>query len=76
MEAMAQSFDTVEQAPPVLTTVETTLYDLIEAIGDQVQPGEDRLVVEAVLDLIDTGQVKFPGSIGESVSPEDHFLHW
>ena len=75
MEAMAQSFDTVEQALPELTSVKTTLYDLIEAISHQVQPEEDRLVVEAVLDLIDTGQVKFPGSIVESVSPEDHYLH-
>ena len=75
MEAMAQSFDTVEQAPSELTTDKTTLYDLIEAISDQVQPEEDLLVVEAVLDLIDTGQVKIPGSIGESVSSEDHFLH-
>lgn len=75
MEAMAQSFDTVEQASPELTTDKTTMYELIEAISDQVQPEEDRLVVEAVLDLIDTGQVKFLGSIGESVSREDHFLH-
>ena len=75
MEATAQSFDTVEQAPRVLTTVKTTLYDLIEAISDQVQPEQDWLVVEAVLDLIDTGRVKIPGSIEESISPEGHFLH-
>jgi hypothetical protein len=75
MEAMAQSFDTVEQAPQELKTDKTTLYELIEAISDQVQPEEDLLVVEAVLDLIDTGQIKFPGSMGEAVSPDDHYLH-
>ena len=68
MQAMAQIFHTVEQAHPGLTTAKTTLYQLIEAISEEVQPGEDRLVVEAVLDLIDTGQITFPDSMGESVS--------
>ncbi len=40
MQAMAQSFDTVEQAPE-FTTIKTTLYELIEAISDQVQPDSD-----------------------------------
>jgi len=44
------------------------LYELIEAINEQVQPGEDRLVVETVLDLIETGQITFPRSMGNSVS--------
>jgi len=68
MEAMAQHFDNVEQAYPGLTTAKTTLYQLIEAISEEVKPGEDRMVVEAVLDLIDTGKITFPDSMGESVS--------
>ena len=68
MEAIAQSFCAAEPEHSASTTIETTLYELIEAINEQVQPGEDRLVVETVLDLIDTGQITFPGSMRESVS--------
>ncbi len=68
MQAMAQTFQTVEPAHSGLTTVKSTLYELIEAISEEVQPGEDRFVAEAVLDLIDTGQITFPDSMGESVS--------
>jgi len=68
MEAVAQSFCAAEPEHSGSTTIETTLYELIEAINEQVQPGEDRLVVEAVLDLIETGRITFPGSRGESVS--------
>jgi hypothetical protein len=59
VKAMAQRFDTIELVRPKLTAVKTTLYELIGAINDVVQPGEDRLVVETVLDLFDTGQVRF-----------------
>ena len=68
MEAIAQSFSAAEPEHSGLTTIETTLYELIEAVGEEVQPGEDRLVVETMLDLFDTGQITFPGSMGESVS--------
>ena len=68
MEAIAQSFCAAEPEHSASTTIETTLYELIEAINEQVHPGEDRLVVETVLDLIDTGQITLPGSLGGSVS--------
>ena len=68
MEAIAQSFCAAEAEHSGSLTIETTLYELIEAINEQVQPGEDRLVIEAVLDLIETGQITFPASMGESVS--------
>ena len=58
VKAMAQTFETVEPVQLRLGTIKTTLYGLIEAINDAVQPGEDRLVVETVLDLFSTGQVK------------------
>ncbi len=65
MQAMAKAFHTIEPAHSGSTTVRTTLYELIEAIGKEVEPGEDRLVTETVLDLVDTGQVKFLCSIRE-----------
>jgi len=68
MEATAQSFCAAEPEYSGSTTIETTLYELIEAINEQVQPGEDRLVVETVLDLIDTGQITLPDTMRGSVS--------
>jgi len=44
---------------PKTATVVTTLYDLIEAISEEMKSGEDSLVVQTVLHLIDTGKLKF-----------------
>ena len=59
MEAIAQSFHTVEPAHPALTNIKITFYELIAAICDEVQPGEDWLVTETVRHLLDTGRVRF-----------------
>ena len=39
----------------------STLYELMEAIGDVIQPGEERLVAVVVQDLMDSGQLRFLG---------------
>lgn len=44
------------QAP---TVIETTLYDLIEAVNAVMQPGEEELVVPTVMHLLDTSHVTF-----------------
>jgi len=59
MQPMAQTLPAMGLAHPELNTIATTLYELIEAIGEEMRPGEDRLVTETVLHLFDTGQVKF-----------------
>ena len=59
MQPMAQTFPVVEPAHPVLHTITTTLYELIKAIGEEMQPGEDWLVAETVFHLFATGKVKF-----------------
>lgn len=41
------------------SAIRTTLYELIEAIGEEVPPGEERLVVDIVLHMLITGQIKF-----------------
>ena len=61
--------DTMQPVPQVLpipertlarsTTITTTLYELIEAISEEVQLGEDWLVNEVVLDLLDTSHTRF-----------------
>jgi hypothetical protein len=43
------------------TTIKTTLYDLIEAIGTEVEPGEDDLIIATVVHLLNSGRVKFTG---------------
>jgi hypothetical protein len=37
----------------------TTVYELIEAIDEELQPGEEKLVASIFLDLIASGEVKF-----------------
>jgi hypothetical protein len=41
------------------TTITTTLYELIEAISEEVQSGEDWMVSEVVLGLLDTSHIRF-----------------
>ena len=48
--------------PPA--TIETTLYDLIEAISAEVNPNEEDLVVATIVHLLASGKVKFLGNLG------------
>jgi len=43
-------------------TVSLTLYDLIETINNEVEPGEEEFVTAVVLDLIESGKVKWARS--------------
>ena len=44
-------------------TITTTLYDLIAALQDVVQPGEDALVVAAMVHLLRTGRITWLSGI-------------
>jgi len=59
MEALAHDLHRKETIHPELPIVQTNLYDLIEAIHDEVELDEDWLVTEIVFDLIDSGNMKF-----------------
>ena len=59
MQSMAGSFRAEEPAHPGLTTMKTTVYELIEAVSEEVQPGEDWLVAGTVLHLFETGKPRF-----------------
>jgi len=39
--------------------IRISLYDLIEAISDEVRPGEDNLIPETIQHLFDSGQARF-----------------
>jgi hypothetical protein len=41
-----------------LTTIQTTLYDLIAALNDAAKPGEETLVVTIVAQWLRTGRIK------------------
>ena len=62
MQSMAQTFPISNPAQSSLTTFKTTLYELIEAIAEEIKPEEERLVTETVLHLFETGKVKFSGA--------------
>ena len=41
------------------SAIMTTLRDLVEVIEEEVGPKEDPLVAEIILDLIETGRIRF-----------------
>jgi hypothetical protein len=51
------------RATPTETTSETTLYELIEAINDVIEAGEERLIPKIVLHLIYSGKIRISGSL-------------
>ncbi len=48
------------------TSTKTTLYELIEAISDAVEAGEEILIPKVVLHLIDSGKIL--GAMGRADS--------
>ena len=58
MQPIKEASPTTEGTHPELSTTKITLYDLIDAISDEVKPGEDQLVVEVVLHLRESGRIK------------------
>lgn len=48
------------------TTVTTNLYELVEAVQDQVGPEEDGLVVATVMHLLRAGRATFLYDMGAS----------
>lgn len=45
------------------TVVNTTLYELIDAISDDLLPGEEKLVGEVVVNIFNTGKIKFTNNV-------------
>ena len=38
------------------STIKTTLYELIELVGEEIRPGEEKLVPVIVDQILETGQ--------------------
>lgn len=64
MNMSAQSLLEVEQAYPESTIIRTTLYELIEAISEEVEKGEEELIPKIVSHVLDSGKVRFIGGVG------------
>ena len=39
--------------------IETTLYDLISALNDELAPEEEELILPILIDLMNSGRLKF-----------------
>jgi hypothetical protein len=59
MKITDQAFNAGMQTRSDFTKVQTTLYELIAAINEDVLPEEDWIVTDAVYELFETGQAKF-----------------
>jgi len=59
MQPVPQVLPRPERTLARSTTITTTLYELIEAISEEVQSGEDWMVSDVVLDLLDTSHIRF-----------------
>ena len=44
-------------------SLDILLYELIDAISDEVLPGEEKLVVEVVVNMFNTGKIKFTNNV-------------
>lgn len=58
MNESAHDLQAVNSGLPEAHTIHCTLYDLIEAISEEVEPGEERLIATTVLNLIELGKVR------------------
>jgi len=41
------------------TIIQTTLYDLIEAVNETVKPDDDLFAIEIIMDMLNAGHAKF-----------------
>jgi hypothetical protein len=46
--------------------IHTTLYDLIDVLYDQIDPGEEALVLTTVMAWMQTGRLAFLGTVSET----------
>ncbi len=54
----------LESKSEVANWTKTTLYELLEAIHDVVEEGEETLIPKIVLNLIDAGKIRIGGNSG------------
>ena len=63
MQLATNNFSPFKIGYPQSTVVKTTLYELIDAISDNILPGEEKLVGEVVVNMFNTGKIKFTNNV-------------
>jgi hypothetical protein len=58
---MSTLFDATVAPEDMPATIETTLYDLMEAMQEEADPDEEEIVVTSVLHLLRSGRIAFLG---------------
>ena len=59
MEMTAPAIYSTRQPETEPAVIQTTLFNLIEAIGEEVQPEEDRLLVNTVVHILESCKARF-----------------
>lgn len=59
MAQVAYDYSEYETGDKEMTVTETTLYDLVKAVSDEVETEGDYIIAEIVLGLLDKGSVRF-----------------
>jgi hypothetical protein len=62
MQRATQTLQILPRENPEYEYITTTLYELIEAINEELQPGEEELVGRIVLDLAEGQKIRFMGN--------------
>ncbi len=65
MRQAVEAFSAAGPEDQVLGPVTATLYELIEAINEEVQPEEGGLVAATVLHLANAGKIRLRGEQGD-----------
>jgi hypothetical protein len=65
MQQTAQSIQALPRENPEYEYITTTLYELIEAINEELQPGEEDLLSKIVSDLAEDQRIRFVGNSPE-----------
>ena len=59
MQQLPHAYSGQEPAQPERVTNLTTLGELIKAVSEEIETEEDHLAAEVVLQLLETGRIKF-----------------
>jgi hypothetical protein len=67
MPAMIDDVTTPERARVTRSVVHTTLYDLIAAVNEAIEPGEEAYVTPVVAHLLRAGHARFRRDVTEEM---------
>ncbi len=67
MEALAYAHGQTDSYSPTGITIRRTLYDLIDAIEEEIEQGEEELIAPVVLDLMESRRVKWARNHRDSI---------